>query len=344
MARAGTRGSAGRGAALRLHAGNEASVAFEEEVLALPPVCCAYNRGTMPLPDEPLRSELSGIEPAGTRGPESVSNAMTWTIGGLPSAGGGGGPKDHDWWFWTKGGTIGLDQKLVVGESLTAVAGMRQFLGLGSDLQVKVNPTALQAFGATVPESVKLLAGAGYGGALNMTLGTNTTITLGGPNIAVFDSARMDVNLTQILAVPRVICGLIALLVVLWEVCYACLPDAKARTKLFAACETLLSLLLIALLRSVQIKNFLDASGFDYRVLLFGGFGWVLDLSPRNGTTALAGLAVVAETLVTPILMGAIVGAGADIPAAKPTKPPDTTDDTRPGGGDGTDGTDSTKG
>lgn len=190
---------------------------------------------------------------AGRNRHENVSNVSTTMIGGVPSGGGGGGVDWKDWkdisvdGFWydqTGAGKLGLEQKLVVGESLTGIFGLSQSVICGSQISVRVNPTALSALGGTKPSYAAAAAmGAGYGGSLSLNLGANTTINVGGPNINIKDRETTNITIGNH-RLTKLLCLLVAIVSLLWEFAYAITKDAKRRTYLYYMFQPLLALLL----------------------------------------------------------------------------------------------------
>ena len=196
-----------------------------------------------------MSSEFDKEFHAGRNKHENVSNVSMGKVGGLASGGGGGGWLGADWLFepGVEAGALGLDSKLVVGEALLGVLGLNELLFLGSNIQINASPAALGSLAKDPPGIAKAVPGAGYGGNLLLTLGTNAAVTVGGNNIIISDSDDLKWEIGEHRP-PKIVAGGIGILTAVWATLYALMKDVNARVGLFVVYQTTLSALLLTLL------------------------------------------------------------------------------------------------
>jgi hypothetical protein len=144
-------------------------------------------------------------------------------------------------------GAKGLDSKLVVGEAVLGVAGVNELLFVGSNMQLNISPLGMAAIGGPPPRWLDALAGAGYGGNLLLTVGTNTLVTTGGHNIILKEGHDTEYPIENH-PISRLLCRAIGLVTVIWAIVYAERKSLKDRFILWGVTQTLLTALLFVLM------------------------------------------------------------------------------------------------
>ena len=227
-----------------------------------------------------FNTELDNTFSAGQNRHDGVSGASLQTVGFIPGGGGSGGGPDADpeteerlkklespsysaWGPVNPAGVPGLYSTMTYGEYLAAVVGLQSAMIVGSNMALTINPTALMRFGGRVPFWVEGLAGGGLGGNLAFTMGSNTGITLG-PNVAIKSTDDIEYRMDGHVG-SKILCAIIAAVIILWTILYATVNTIKARVIEFAVFQTAVSVGLTALtLIAASMKAYSD--GYKYGI------------------------------------------------------------------------------
>ena len=258
-----------------------------------------------------MNSEWDKEFHAGRNRHECVSNVSISKVGGIPSGGGGGGEDFKPFEPGGELGGIGLDSKLVVGEALLGVVGLNELVFVGSNIQMNVSPSGLTRIGGTPPHWVDAVAGAGYGGNLLLTLGTNSLVTAGGRNIIVSDAEDEKYEMKSH-KLAKFLCAAIGIVTSLWALAYSMSKTAEKRLALFVIYQPTLSLLLLALLGYEAYKRKLKRAVDLAAWTIFAAFPWKTEADEEAGR--IASLAKVGVNIVTPIAIGAGLGTAIALP------------------------------
>ena len=200
-----------------------------------------------------LNSEYDKMIHAGRHKGERVASASVFTVGALPIGGGSGGGFDAGNTMPSPPplGILGLNSSFVFGENLQVATGLNHQLAVGNNLQICVNPIGLAAGIPGLPAAPVLTAilGAGLGGNMQVTMGTNASIVMGQSFDISYGPPKIEVHggygdhiATSILL------GVLGLGAILWVILYAALNDDKTRASMAIIFQLLFDGLLIAIL------------------------------------------------------------------------------------------------
>jgi type VI secretion system secreted protein VgrG len=221
-----------------------------------------------------FNTELDNTFSAGQNKHEGVSGASLVTVGYIPGGGGsGGGPDDNPeteerlaalespsysaWGPVNPAGVPGLYSTMTYGAYLGSVVGLQEYLTVGSNMNMIINPTALTRFGGKPPFWIEGLAGGGLGGNLAFTMGSNSNITLG-PNVAVKSTDDIEYRMDGHVG-SKILCAIIAAAIILWTILYATVTSIRDRVIEFAAFQAVISVALTALtVIEASMKYFKD--------------------------------------------------------------------------------------
>lgn len=180
-------------------------------------------------------------------------------------------------------GAKGLDSKLVVGEAVLGVAGVNELLFVGSNMQLNISPLGMASLGGPPPRWLDALAGAGYGGNLLLTVGTNTLVTTGGHNIILKEGHDTEYPIENH-RISRLLCRAAGIVTVIWAIVYAERKSLKDRFILWGVTQALLSALLLVLMayegfRFAEMKASMTAAW----AALLRAYAWIEAHRNRGG-------------------------------------------------------------
>lgn len=180
-------------------------------------------------------------------------------------------------------GAKGLDSKLVVGEAVLGVAGVNELLFVGSNMQLNISPLGMAALGGPPPRWLDALAGAGYGGNLLLTVGTNTLVTTGGHNIILKEGHDTEYPIENH-PISRLLCRVIGIVTVIWAIVYAEKRSLKDRFILWGITQTLLTALLLVLMayEGFRFRAMRDSMTAVWAALL-RAYAWIEARRNRGG-------------------------------------------------------------
>lgn len=199
-----------------------------------------------------FNTELDNTFAAGRNRHEGISAVSMVTVGYIPGGGGSGGgpttdeldtrvaalenPSYSPWTPPSPSGTLGLYSYMTYGEYMSAVAGVQSSMVLGSNLGFVINPTALARFGGKPPFWMEGIAGGGMGGNFGLMMGSSTSVSLG-PNISVKSTADIEYDMSCHVS-SKILCAILAAVVIVWMILYAVLTSVEARTISFFVIQT----------------------------------------------------------------------------------------------------------
>jgi type VI secretion system secreted protein VgrG len=201
-----------------------------------------------------LNSEYDKMFHAGRHKGERVSGANIHTVGNLPGGGGSGGGGNFD-----DGNTmphppplgiVGLNSQMIYGENLQATTGLNFTMGVGNVIQLCINPLGLAAAVSSIPMPGVLtsLLGSGIGGNVQMTIGANTSITLGPAYNIKCGGTALDLDLnTNDDPVTKWACAILGGVCVLWVILYGAITTDVDRAKLAITFQVLVEVALAAI-------------------------------------------------------------------------------------------------
>ena len=290
-----------------------------------------------------FNSELDKSFHSGRNKHEAVSNFCSGTVGTLPGGGGSGGGSDdnpdtesrikalednasyHPWGTVRPMGVPGFNSMMVYGENLAATLGLNHSYVIGSNLAMTANPAFIGDFlGIKPPPIYRAICGSGVGGNLSMTLGSNTTITLG-RTLNLLSGGTDEWDISKSWAI-KIVSAILASVTIIWTIVYALEQGDVARVWTNVAFEVVIGLLLLTLMLIAASNKETDLIWWQkWGLLTLGGFFLSFftaedkdykmgDLTARSFLTGVAtNLGTVGLTLlpvITQIAAGAVTTAG----------------------------------
>jgi hypothetical protein len=142
----------------------------------------------------------------------------------------------------------GLNNQMVYGENFQFATGLNHQIALGSNLQLCINPVAMLD-DLNLPGCAPLtgLLGAGFGGNLQLTLGTNTTITWGRQFTIAMGPENITIDSDKTKPLTVVILSIIAVAVVVHSLAFGLTHDEDTRAGLVVAFQIIVDVCLATL-------------------------------------------------------------------------------------------------
>ena len=200
---------------------------------------------------------------------EKVPGARTLTVGRLPGGGGsgGGGPNENLFPQPEPQAILGLNSSVVFGGNFQVAVPLNFQLALGSNIQICLNPASfIDIFpAAAVPtEAVSAALGSGFGGNMQLTLGTNANFVMGqsydinlGPRRIPIDTHAKTA--IQPVALPM---GLIFFgVVIAFLIAYDLIHDDDGRAVTLMAFQSVMQILLVVLMGTQTLYHEVDEDG-----------------------------------------------------------------------------------
>jgi len=272
-----------------------------------------------------FNTELDNKFSAGRSRHEGVSAVSLVTVGFIPGGGGSGGGPDADpdteerikaledageyspWSEPQPSGTLGLYSYMTYGAYMSAVLGIQSSMVLGNNLSIVANPSALCGLGGTVSPWMNAATGGGFGGNLGITMGTNSSFTLG-RTISASDKANSaEIDLAGHVA-TKILAAILAAVVILWMIVYACSTSIKSRATQHGIFQTVIGLILVAMLLVEEWKSLADRAKLD---LIFKVFDVLTKPKKSDIKGILKGVAMGLGILSGPILAAALADTSA---------------------------------
>jgi type VI secretion system secreted protein VgrG len=259
-----------------------------------------------------LNAEFDKTFRVGRHQGEQVPGARTVTVGRLPGGGsGGGGPNEDLFPHPEPQATLGLNSNVVFGGNFQIAVPLNFQMALGSNIQICLNPASfLDIFPvAAVPtQAVSAALGSGFGGNMQLTLGTSANFVMGqsydinlGPRRIPIDThSKTDI---QPVALPM---GLIFFgVVIAFLIAYDLIHDDDGRAVTLMAFQSVMQILLVVLMNTQTLYHETDEDG---KKVICGSF--VSDpAAPAKPSGTLSGL-VETATIMTlfelPVLLESV--------------------------------------
>jgi type VI secretion system secreted protein VgrG len=222
-----------------------------------------------------FNAEFDKVFRTGRHSGETVPGARSVTIGSLPGGGGsgGGGPDDN---LWPKGSggvqplaVLGINSTVVYGGNFQVAMPLNFQMAVGSNLQICINPASFFNIFPDAAPTVEAMAGAlgaGFGGNMQLTLGTSANFVMGqsydinlGPKRIVIDTHAK----TLIQPVCRKLGIAMEIVVFVFLIAYAALHDDDLRAALLLVFQATMQILLVALMQTQSLYHKADEKGDD---------------------------------------------------------------------------------
>jgi len=200
---------------------------------------------------------------------EQVPGARTLTVGRLPGGGGsgGGGPNENLFPQPEPQAILGLNSSVVFGGNFQVAVPLNFQLALGSNIQICLNPASfvdIFPVAAVPTEAMSAALGSGFGGNMQLTLGTNANFVMGqsydinlGPRRIPIDTH--DKTAIQPVALPM---GLIFFgVVIAFLIAYDLIHDDDGRAFLLLTFQSVMQILLAVLMKTQTLYHEVDEDG-----------------------------------------------------------------------------------
>ena len=200
---------------------------------------------------------------------EQVPGARTVTVGRLPGGGGsgGGGPNENLFPQPEPQAILGLNSSVVFGGNFQVAVPLNFQLALGSNIQICLNPASfvdIFPVAAVPTEAMSAALGSGFGGNMQLTLGTNANFVMGqsydinlGPRRIPIDTH--DKTAIQPVALPM---GLIFFgVVIAFLIAYDLTHDDDGRAFLLLTFQSVMQILLAVLMKTQTLYHEVDEDG-----------------------------------------------------------------------------------
>ena len=200
---------------------------------------------------------------------EKVPGARTLTVGRLPGGGGsgGGGPNENLFPQPEPQAILGLNSSVVFGGNFQLAVPLNFQLALGSNIQICLNPASfvdIFPVAAVPTEAMSAALGSGFGGNMQLTLGTNANFVMGqsydinlGPRRIPIDTH--DKTAIQPVALPM---GLIFFgVVIAFLIAYDLIHDDDGRAFLLLTFQSVMQILLAVLMKTQTLYHEVDEDG-----------------------------------------------------------------------------------
>jgi hypothetical protein len=200
---------------------------------------------------------------------EQVPGAKTLTVGRLPGGGGsgGGGPNENLFPQPEPQAILGLNSSVVFGGNFQVAVPLNFQLALGSNIQICLNPASfvdIFPVAAVPTQAMSAALGSGFGGNMQLTLGTNANFVMGqsydinlGPRRIPIDTH--DKTAIQPVALPM---GLIFFgVVIAFLIAYDLIHDDDGRAFLLLTFQSVMQILLAALMKTQTLYHEVDEDG-----------------------------------------------------------------------------------
>jgi len=216
-----------------------------------------------------FNSELDKLFQAGRNKVERVSGVSLFTVGSIPGGGGsGGGPDPYDPWPPPQTtAMLGMNGMMVYGENLQFATGLNHQAAIGSNLQVCINPFSLiEGAGGSPDPSLAQCLGSGFGGNMQLTIGTSASFVLGRAFDINLGPRKFEVKAGGSIEHPTTIllCRILGAIYIVWSICYSIslLDSNKSRSFMVLISQTAIIATLILIIsteyRYKQAQLFAD--------------------------------------------------------------------------------------
>ncbi len=222
-----------------------------------------------------FNAEFDKVFRTGRHSGEAVPGARVLTVGNLTGGGGsGGGGPDANLWPKGSGGVeplavLGINSNVVYGGNFQIAMPLNMQMAIGSNIQICINPGSFfNIFPEAAPtaESMAAALGSGFGGNMQLTLGTSASFIMGqaydinlGPKRIVIDTHAK----TAIQPGARRIGVAMEIVVIVFLLAYALLHDDDARAMLLIAFQATMQFLLLGLMGTQKLYQVMDDEGND---------------------------------------------------------------------------------
>jgi hypothetical protein len=150
----------------------------------------------------------------------------------------------------------GMNSVVVFGENFQAAVGLNHQLALGSNLQICVNPSVLADMCGVSSDTLASIWGSGPGGNQQFTIGSNTNVVWGRQFQVNLGPEQLQVNANAHRIVTEIVCGLIAVLLIVWIIVYGLEKDENNRANETIGFQIAVDILLALLLKAeMKYKN-----------------------------------------------------------------------------------------
>jgi hypothetical protein len=197
---------------------------------------------------------------------EQIPGARTLTVGRLPGGGsGGGGPNENLFPQPEPQAIMGMNSSVVFGGNYQVAVPLNFQVAVGSNIQVCLNPASfLDIFpvAALPTEAMAAALGSGFGGNMQLTLGTSANFVMGQIYDINLGPRRITIDVNSKTAVQSVALPMGILLfatVILFLVAYDLIHDDDGRALAVMAFQTLMQVLLTALMLTQNLYHRVDA-------------------------------------------------------------------------------------
>jgi type VI secretion system secreted protein VgrG len=200
---------------------------------------------------------------------EQVPGARTLTVGRLPGGGGsgGGGPNENLFPQPEPQVIFGLNSSVVFGGNFQVAVPLNFQVALGSNIQICLNPASfvdIFPIAAVPTQAMSAALGSGFGGNMQLTLGTNANFVMGqsydinlGPRRIPIDTH--DKTAIQPVALPM---GLIFFgVVIAFLIAYDLIHDDDGRAFTLLTFQSVMQILLAALMGTQTLYHEVDEDG-----------------------------------------------------------------------------------
>jgi type VI secretion system secreted protein VgrG len=222
-----------------------------------------------------FNAEFDKVFRTGRHSGEAVPGARVVTVGNLTGGGGsGGGGPDANLWPKGSGGVeplavLGINSNVVYGGNFQIAMPLNLQMAIGSNIQICINPASFfNIFPEAAPtvESMAAALGSGFGGNMQLTLGTSANFVMGqcydinlGPKRIVIDTHAK----TAIQPGARRVGVAMEIVVIIFLLAYALLHDDDERAMLLIIFQETMQLLLLGLMGTQKLYQVMDDDGND---------------------------------------------------------------------------------
>ncbi len=198
---------------------------------------------------------------------EKVPGARTLTVGRLPGGGGsgGGGPNENLFPQPEPQAILGMNTSVVYGGNYQIAVPLNFQLALGSNIQICLNPASfldLFKFASLPTEAMAAALGSGFGGNMQLTMGTSANFVMGQSYDINLGPRRIQVDVHDRTAIQPVASKMGLLIfgaVILFLVAYDLIHDDDQRAVTLMAFQSLMQMLLAGLMGTQNLYHQVDA-------------------------------------------------------------------------------------
>lgn len=210
---------------------------------------------------------------------DQIPGARTLTVGRLPGGGGsgGGGPNENLFPQPEPQAILGMNTSVVYGGNYQVAIPLNFQMAVGSNIQICLNPASfldLFKFASLPTEAMAAALGSGFGGNMQLTMGTSASFVMGQCYDINLGPRRIVVDVNDKTAIQPVALKMGLLIfgtVILFLVAYDLIHDDDGRAVTLMAFQSLMQMLLAGLMGTQTLYHRVDAE--NKKAIEFGYIG-----------------------------------------------------------------------